>query len=137
MNESARMLQTSLLAIEVQLIISLWAVIGKNLGLKATPKSVAQKKAFFKAHYKKIAAMDDQTKDNLQEVTGLLRLEYHIEEVKEDYTCVIESKVSHNDNEEQVEISVTEGSGKHHEDDPSNKRSRCAEEATSVHDQNY
>lgn len=44
-------------AIEVQLIISFWAVVGKNLGLKATPKYVAQKKAFFKAHYKKTAAM--------------------------------------------------------------------------------
>ena len=73
----------------------------------------------------------------MQEVNGLLRLEYHIEEVKEDYTCGIKSKVSHNGNEEQVEISVTEGSGKHHEDEPSNKRSQRAEEATSVRDQNY
>ena len=46
----------------------------------------------------------------MQEVNGLLRLEYHIEEVKEDYTCRIEIKVSHNGNEEEVEISVTEGS---------------------------
>ena len=52
-------------------------------------------------------------------------------------TCGIESKVSLHGEEEQVEISVTEGSGKHHEDDLSNKRARCVEEATSVCDQNY
>ncbi|GJR70340.1 hypothetical protein Tco_0016405 [Tanacetum coccineum] len=52
--------------------------------------------------------------------------EHHIEEVKEEYICGIESKVSNNGEEEQVEISVTEGSRKHHEDEPSSKQSQCA-----------
>ncbi|PWA80116.1 proline transporter 3 [Artemisia annua] len=67
---------------------------------------------------------NDHTEDNLEEVTGSLRSEDHIEEVKEEYICRIECKVSHNGEEEQVEISVTEGSGKHHEDETSSKRSR-------------
>ncbi|GJX34678.1 hypothetical protein Tco_0246235 [Tanacetum coccineum] len=48
------MLQASLPAIEVQIIISLWALIGKNLGLKAATKFVGSKEGIFRTSLQEI-----------------------------------------------------------------------------------
>lgn len=127
----------------------------EEVGKCSTPGSVAQKKAFFEAHYKKIAAMkaeaelleqekasetnrsrlDDLTEENLQEVACLSRSDDCSEEVKEECKGGVGSKVFCNDEEVQAEISVMEGSGKHHGDEPSSERSQCAEDVTSVKDE--
>ncbi|GJY51907.1 WVD2-like protein 7 isoform X1 [Tanacetum coccineum] len=129
----------------------------EEVGKCSTPGSVAQKKAFFEAHYKKIAAMkaeaelldqekaaeaqhsrlDDLTEENLQEIACPSRSDDFTEEVEEEYKRGVESKVFCNDEEVQPEISVIEGSGKHHGDEPSSEQSQRAEDATSVNDESF
>nr|GEW08119.1 hypothetical protein [Tanacetum cinerariifolium] len=129
----------------------------EEVGKCSTPGSVAQKKAFFEAHYKKIAAMkaeaelldqekaaeaehsrlDDLTEENLQEIACPSRSDDFTEEVEEDYKRGVESKVFCDDEEVQPEISVIEGSGKHHGDEPSSEQSQRAEDATSVNDESF
>lgn len=128
-----------------------WSTFSPNkyleeVGKCSIPGSVAQKKAFFEAHYKKIAAMkaeaeaelldqqkaaetgpsgsDDHTKDSFEEI------------IKEEHKDEPESKVCLNEEEVQVEnLSVNE-SEKNQDEKLGIDQFQCAKEAvTSVNDE--
>ncbi|KAI3733572.1 hypothetical protein L6452_13016 [Arctium lappa] len=125
-----------------------WSTFSPNkyleeVGKCSTPGSVAQKKAFFEAHYKKIAAMKAEAELLDQEKAAETdpsksddHTEYSFGEVKEELEDGTESKV-HVFEEEEVEydISAVEGSGEGQEEKPDSNRSHCPEEATSFKDE--
>ncbi|CAH1434093.1 unnamed protein product [Lactuca virosa] len=111
-----------------------------EVGKCSTPGSVAQKKAFFEAHYKKIAAMKAEAEAeaellNQQKAreTGPSRSDDYpqdnFEDTKKEQEEGIESKPCENDEELQVEISTMEGS--------ENFQDANHEEVSSVKDESF
>lgn len=123
-----------------------WSTFSPNkyleeVGKCSTPGSVAQKKAFFEAHYKKIAAMKAEAELLDQEKATPLRSDDHTEEnfedIKEQQKDFVESKACLNVEQVQAEISKFDGSGKPQEDKPDSYQSRCKEEASLVKHESY
>ncbi|XP_024991440.1 protein WVD2-like 7 isoform X2 [Cynara cardunculus var. scolymus] len=127
-----------------------WSTFSPNkyleeVGKCSTPGSVAQKKAFFEAHYKKIAAMKAEAELLDQEKAAETdpsrsddHTEYSFGEIKEELEDGTESKTHVYEEEEvQSDTLAMEGSGKGQEEKPDSNQSHCAEEATSVKDESF
>lgn len=132
-----------------------WSTFSPNkyleeVGKCSTPGSVAQKKAFFEAHYKKIAAMKAEAElleqEKATQTDDPLRPDYHTQDcsqeiTKEVYEDCAEIKVCHNEEQVKAEISMVDDLGNSQEEilgSGHTDQSQCAAEATiSVNDESF